>query len=376
MPLKVLVNDQLFEIIGLLFNEEEALVVSSIPLLNGTAKKVAKNMYRPVEEISSIFEDLTERGLIFSYGEGEDKKYFVLPIIPGIYELQMWKAPDSEKTRKLVKLYDDYYTQEFSENMIKKQARVFRIIPVEKSINTAEKTSILPSDRIREIINSHDAWSLANYCTCRRQREMLGDGCGKPLDVCMQFGNAARYMDRQGYGRLVSREEIMEALDRAEDAGLIHFTDNIEKPYISCNCCACCCISLATLTRFNTPALFCNSQFTVQFDPNKCNSCGKCTKACIAGGVHLYNKKIIFEPWRCIGCGVCVTKCDTYALKLVPRKDNIQVPGSFGELFSHTANEQIGTHDFVNKKIPGYNKIAGKMIQRRLTRMFGGKVKK
>lgn len=370
MPLKVLENDLLYEILRMLFSEEEALVVSNIPLINGTAGKVASKMHRPVEEIELILDRLADRGVIFSYGEGSDKKFFVLPIFPGVYELQMWKAPENENTRRLAKLYDEYYTREFSENMLKRQARVFRIIPIEKSLNPGEKTSIMPSDSIREVIDRHDAWSLANYCACRRQQEMLGKGCGNPMDVCMQFGPAARYIDKHGFGRLVSKEEILDAVDRAEEAGLIHFTDNLEFPYISCNCCACCCVSLATLTRFNTPAMFCNSRFTVLFDSDKCTACGKCAKACISGALHLYNKKIIFEPWRCIGCGACVPKCDQGALKLVPRKENIRVPASFGELFVSVGNEFMGTQKFVDKIMPGYTKAAGNFTQRLLQKMF------
>ncbi len=373
MPLKVLVNDMLFEILQLLFTEEEALVVSNIPFVNGTADKVAKKMHRPVQEIEKILDNMADRGVIFSYGEGADKKYFVLPIFPGVYELQMWKAPDSEKTRRLAKLYDEYYTQEFSENMLQRQARVFRIIPIERSLTPGEKTSILPSDRIREVIDRHDAWGIANYCACRRQQEMLGKGCGKPMDVCMQFGPAARYIDQRGFGHLISKQEALETVDRAEEAGLIHFTDNLELPYISCNCCACCCVSLATLTRFNTPAMFCNSQFTVELDKSKCTACGKCSKACISGALHLYNKKIIFEPWRCIGCGVCVSKCDQNALRLVPRKEKLRVPQTFGELFVHVGNDFMGTQKFIDSKMPGYTKMAGKSMQKMLVRMFGKK---
>ena len=101
MPMKMLINDLLMEILELLFTEEEALVVSHIPNLNSTAAKVASRIKRPLIEVRPLLESMAERGLIFSFGEGEDTKYFVLPVFPGIYEFQMWKAPDSEKTKRL-----------------------------------------------------------------------------------------------------------------------------------------------------------------------------------------------------------------------------------------------------------------------------------
>ncbi len=161
----------------------------------------------------------------------------------------------------------------------------------------------------------------------------------------------------------------MEAVDRAEDAGLIHFTDNIELPNISCNCCACCCVSLASLTRFNTPSMFCNSRYTVEYDADKCNTCGKCTKNCISGALHLYNKKIIFEPWRCIGCGVCVSKCEKNAVKLVLRPDSGRIPKNYGQLIVNVGNELMGTNKFIENRIPGYTTNAGNMLQKLLAKL-------
>ncbi len=369
MPLKVLVNDLLMEILDLLYTEEEALVVSHIPLVNSSAKKVAKKLNRPVAEVRPILDDMVARGLIFCFGDGEARKYLVLPIFPGVFEAQMWISPDSDRTRRLAKLYDDYYTTEFSENMLKRPSRVFRIIPIEQSI-TENKTGVLPSDSIREVIGRHDAWSLANYCACRRQRDMLGDGCDKPMDVCMQFGDAARYIEKHGFGRLVSREEIMEAVDRSEEAGLIHFTDNVENANISCNCCACCCVSLATLTRFNTPAMFTSSRYRVAAEPARCVACEACIKICPAGALRLYDQKLMAEPWRCIGCGNCVSRCQSGALKLVLRPDHAPVPENFGQLFMSLGKEYMGKAASIVPHSPAYDRTVGNLIQKQLKFLF------
>ena len=364
MPTKTLINDVMLEILDLLYTEEEAQVLSHLPLINATAKKVAKATNRPEHEIRPILDSLAKRGLIFAFKEGPGRIYFLVPLMPGLFEAQMWIAPDGEKTLRLAELYQEYLNEEFSRNMLKKPARVFKIVPIQESIPTA-KSSVLPSDNIREVIDRHDAWSLANYCACRRQKEMIGEGCGKPHDVCMQFGDAARYIDKVGFGRLVSKEEILESVDRAEEAGLIHFTDNIELPYISCNCCACCCVSLATLTQFNTPAMFVNSRFVVAHDHGKCVACGKCGKACISGALHVYEKKLILEHWRCIGCGVCVTRCKEDALSLVPRADSRPVPENYAQLFFDIGNEQMGIQKYIDSLAPGYSRFLGNLIQKR-----------
>ncbi len=111
----------------------------------------------------------------------------------------------------------------------------------------------------------------------------------------MSFGAASHYIEKKGFGRMVSKPETLEAVDRAEEAGLVHFCDNVELPVIACNCCACCCVSMANLTHYNTPAMFADSRFMPERDEAKCNACGACAKHCFSGAFHMYDKKVIFE---------------------------------------------------------------------------------
>jgi Fe-S-cluster-containing hydrogenase component 2 len=366
-PLKNLATDVFYEILELLFNEEEAAVVADMPRAPATADKVAARLRRPADEIRPILDRLADRAVIFSYGDGHARKYFVFPIFPGVYEMQFWKRPDSEETVRLARLYDELYDQEFAENLMKRPSRVFRIMPSEGSLPVG-KTGVLPGDSLREVIERHDAWSLANYCACRRQRTMLGDGCDKPQDVCMQFGAAAHYIEKKGFGRMVSKPEILEALDRAEDAGLVHFVDNVELPVIACNCCACCCVSLANLTRFNTPAMFTESRFVPEHTEAKCNACGSCAKNCFTGAFHLYDKKLVFEQWRCIGCGVCVSKCRQGALVMKAKPDTLPVPENYGQMFVDVGNEWMGVGRPGDPRALRINRTFGNLMQKIMRR--------
>lgn len=366
-PLKNLASDVFYEILDILFTEEEAAVVSDMPRFPATAEKIAARLKRPAGEVGPILKRLADRAVIFSYGEGDARKYFVFPIFPGVYEMQFWKRPDSDETLRLAKLYDELYDREFAENLMKRPSRVFRIMPSEGSL-PVEKTGVLPSDSLREVIEHHDAWSLANYCACRRQRSMLGDGCDKPQDVCMQFGPAARYIEKKGFGRMVSKAEIIEALDRAEEAGLIHFVDNVELPVIACNCCACCCVSLANLTRFNTPAMFTESRFLPERTDRECTACGACAGYCISGALHLYNDKLMFERWRCIGCGICVSKCRHGALRLVPRPDSLPVPENYGQMLVDVGNEWTGAGRPGDTRALKVNRAVGNLMQKLMRR--------
>jgi ferredoxin len=366
-PLRTVINDLLLEMLTLLFTEEEALLVSAMPARRSTAAKIAEAANRPEAEVAPILDNLSSRGLLFSFDGDEARTYLLLPLMPGIFEAVMCVAPDTEKTRRFAELFHDYYSPEYLNHMLKGPARMFKIIPIEESITN--RSGVLPSDQIREAIDRHDAWSLAHFCACRRQKELLDRGCNKPKDVCMQFGVAARYVDSVGLGRLVSKEEILAAVDRAEEAGLVHFTDNIELPNISCNCCACCCVAMQALNSFNTPAMFTNSRYIARLDQEACNACGDCAEACHVGALQVYENRLIAEPARCIGCGVCVSKCGVDALELVLRPDNRPMPENYGQMILDIATETMGIQRYTDAVGPAFSKMLGGLVQKGLRRL-------
>jgi hypothetical protein len=81
-------------------------------------------------------------------------------------------------------------------------------------------------DQVQTFIDKYDTISVAN-CFCRHAADLRGeDTHGLPADVCMQFGMMAQYaVDRLG-ARRVSKTEAREVLERAEEAGLIHMSQN------------------------------------------------------------------------------------------------------------------------------------------------------
>ena len=360
LGIRALLNDKYFEILTLLFTEEEAEILSKTPIAPATAEKIAKRAGRPVEQVRAVLDNVVKKGLITGGDRDGVIKYMVLPFMPGLFEWYTVMGPDDEMKKRFAELYEVYHNADFARNFSKRPISIARVIPMNKSIpNTI---GVLPSDSFRAAVDRHDFWAVAD-CACRKQNSLIGTACDKPMEVCMQFGNAARGSAGSGFSREVSREEIFDIIDMAEDAGLVHVTDNVEFPHVSCNCCGCCCDAIASINKHHTNPAFVNSRFMVQHNRELCKGCGKCTKACPVGTIHVYNKKLIFEPWRCIGCGACVNKCQQNALSLTLREDSQKIPQNYGQMIVNGLTELIGINRPVTQFAPRFIQKVGDWIQ-------------
>ena len=79
------------------------------------------------------------------------------------------------------------------------------------------------------------------HCPCRHYANLLGNGCGRPVEACFAFDDVADHMVEYERAREVSKQEAMKILRHCEEEGLVHqmFLDR-EHPNDAnamCNCC-------------------------------------------------------------------------------------------------------------------------------------------
>ena len=60
-----------------------------------------------------------------------------------------------------------------------------------KTLKGDEINHFIPADQAEEIIKSQSIISVAE-CICRKEHEMMGQGCNHPKEVCMAFGKPLR----------------------------------------------------------------------------------------------------------------------------------------------------------------------------------------
>lgn len=336
--LPVLECKEFFALLQELFTPEEAELAAKMPLGPVTVEAFAGEIVgSDTEKVENIFEALADKGIVFTTEKEGVRVYTLMQILPGIFEMQFMKGEVSERARKLARLFDDYFA--VAGEMMKRQVKpaprgtagfpFARVITIEQEIPT--DVEVHPYDKVSTYID--DAEHIAvSVCYCRHHGELLNDPCDKPKDVCMTFGPQAKYVAERGFGRLISKEEAKQVLDRSEQAGLIHCSSNTGG-YVSfiCNCCQCHCGIIRSIKSGIIP-MGAVSSFVVMVDEDECSGCGLCVDRCQMEALSLNGDSVVRKAERCIGCGLCISVCPTAALKLELRKGALVPPQNQREL--------------------------------------------
>jgi Pyruvate/2-oxoacid:ferredoxin oxidoreductase delta subunit len=317
---------QFYAMARVLFTEEEAAVSNAMPRGFNTAGAIAEAMGRTAEEVAPVLESMADKGLC-SAGELQGTRFYGgPPFVPGIFEFQFLRGTNTERDRRLARLIRDYKEAfDAREGPPRITFPGERVIPVDRVIK-AENT-VHTYHQVASYIDRYEPLAVGT-CFCRHQARLIDedDHCGKPDDVCMQFGAGAQFVIDRGMGRKVTKEEALEILKKSEEAGLVHATVNRQEIDFLCNCCPCHCMILKTALAQPRPGLALNSGFMPVWDTDLCTACETCIDRCPTSAVSMGAEDVPeVNPDRCIGCGVCATGCPEEAIRLEERP-GIPVP--------------------------------------------------
>ena len=341
-----------------LFTPEDAEFAMHLTLIPEEPRVIARRAKIPVNEAARRLEEIEKKGLIMGiHRENKSPLYMASHFAVGVWEGQVNKL-DPE----LIQNFEEYLDT-FMEHGFWGGTPQMRTIPVNKSI--AIQNVVMPYERAEELVHSQKAFAVSN-CICRQEKHVIGKGCNKPEESCLQFGWAADSVVRNGRGRAISMEEALAILQRAEEVGLVLQPNNAKDPVFICTCCGCCCGVLRSLKRYPEPASMVVSSFWASLNSDTCKGCGLCTKRCQMEALHLDNKKSVLDVNRCIGCGLCVSTCPTHSLSLV-RKPKAKQP--------YVPKDIIKTSIRVGQargKL-GMSKLIGMQVRSKLDRLLASK---
>ena len=326
-PIGLVDSDKLREILALLFDEREAFVASRFPLEEATLSELVRLTKIQMEELLPLLERMADKGLVMDMPYGGEVYYLLLPGLIGFFEFTFMKNRTDLPLERLALLMREYLEESQAGEFFGSKTPLTRSLLYEEHIPvTSEVTSY---DRARDIIREA-GFGAVGMCYCRHKKEHLNESCdkGAPVDgICISLGSAARFMARRGFAEEKSVDELLAVLDTARGLNLTHITDNIRhKPSFICNCCSCCCELLAGVQMgYHTGVA--KTGFRAVIDPERCNGCGACFRACNVAAITLPNSLTAEQKNDrcagvdnniCLGCGACISTCRRDALTMIP----------------------------------------------------------
>jgi len=315
------------EILRILFTPEEAALAVHLTLFPRPLDTIAPAAGISEEEAGRLLEGMTAKAVILSREKNGKRSYSLLPTIPGLFEFPLMKGSGTPMHDRLSRLWDEYHREVLGGTFSGNPTPIARVIPVGKSVEAV--TRIHPYEEVARLIHAVDFIALAP-CACRLSIK----ACDKPVEVCFIFDGHGRFLVQRGFARQISRDEALKTLDKAEEAGLVHTSNNsADKPSFICNCCSCCCTILTCRTQLDLPNAFATSAFEAKVIPDDCTGCGICSdERCPVQAISVSEDIAQVDREKCIGCGLCVSTCPTSAISLSRRETPPEIIPTMQEL--------------------------------------------
>ncbi len=321
------------KILKRLFTPEEAEAALALGFAPVTAADIAGKLGRNASEVEDLCYRMSKKGLITRLGK-KPYRYMAAHFIAGIWEYHV-----NDLDEELIRDVDAYIPQIWEKNWAKQDTQQLRVIPISKTIPV--ETNVMPYEEAESIIASQSAIAVAP-CICRKEQQMIGHGCGKPLATCLALGANAVFYAHNGIGRSISQEEALAILNQGIEAGLVLQPSNSQNPFVICMCCGCCCLVLKNLNKMVEPARVANTNYHAAVDTENCAGCSTCEDICQMEAIKVEEDSAVVNLSRCIGCGLCVTRCEFGAVRLVEKEKSArhEVPANTVEQYKRIARER------------------------------------
>jgi Pyruvate/2-oxoacid:ferredoxin oxidoreductase delta subunit len=316
-----------------LFTPEEAAIAPGLVMKMEPASVIANRLNMKESELAPILETMSKKGLILRSTKNGVQAYMAAQFIIGIWE---YHVNDLDET--LIRDVNEYIPHLMKKSWLKQKTKQMRIIPISQSI-TAEM-NIMPYEKAEDIIKAQSKIVVAP-CICRKEHEMIGKGCKRPMETCLVLGGGAFYYEENGLGRDISQQEALDILHKGIEAGLVLQPGNSKKPMVICMCCGCCCQILKNLNQLDEPAKAVCSNYYAVVNEENCTACEICKERCQMNAITI-DEIAHVNSARCIGCGLCVNTCEFGAMQLVEKDSSEKYvpPDNMARTYMNLAKER------------------------------------
>ena len=318
----------LYELLKIMFTDEEAQLCSAMPLTYFSLSEIAKIWEKPEEEAENNLKTLASKGLVY-YFEGDNgiKTFLLAPPILGFFEFSLMRTDGEFDRKRLSELYYHYINLEegFLRQIASINPPIARAFVQEGAIKDIT-SEVLSYEKTSEGINGATCITVGT-CFCRHKMEHMGLACDNPQDVCLTFNDVAKYLASQGIAREISKSEAHDILNRCIEKGLVQIGDNTRNELnIICNCCGCCCDLLLAYKRLGSTSLINPTNYLAAIEKDVCSGCGTCAEKCPVNAIAVIDDRAQVSKEVCLGCGVCTRFCPSSACTMETRPKMVFVP--------------------------------------------------
>jgi Pyruvate/2-oxoacid:ferredoxin oxidoreductase delta subunit len=314
------------KILQKIFSPEEAEMALQIKPIPETVEVIAERLGKPVPDMQAILDDMAKKGQIGAFKMFDQQLFMFFPFAIGIYEFQL-----NRMDKDLAHMVEEY-APNLAKSLGGAAPALTRVVPVSTEI----KADLLVHryEDVRRLIGEAKSYQLLE-CICRKERALEGRPCKHSSEVCLGISPEEGAFEKYPLGKVISKEEALRVIDKAEDEGLVHCTYNVQEGQMFiCNCCDCCCGILRGVKEFKAPHMLAKSHFIAAIDQETCVQCGVCAdERCPMEAI--VEKEGVYEVLadRCIGCGVCAPTCPEEAITLVrkPETEHEEPPANLIE---------------------------------------------
>ncbi|SEL94489.1 4Fe-4S binding domain-containing protein [Syntrophus gentianae] len=341
-------SNTLYELLKILFTDEEARLCSVMPLTYFSLGDIAKIWGKTEEESEKIIQNLAGKGLVYCYGDAGGKTFLLSPAVLGFFEFSLMRTDGKFDRKRLSELYYQYNNVEG--DFIRQFASIYppmtRIFVQEDAISDIQ-SEVLSYERASAGIEQA-SFITVGTCFCRHKMEHMGLACDNPQDVCLTFNNVAKDLASQGIAREISKSEAHAILNLCIEKGLVQIGDNTrDELVIICNCCGCCCDILLAYKRYGSTSLINPTNYIASIEKEACSGCGVCAERCPVDAISVEEDKAVVNRKICLGCGVCTRFCPVEACKLETRPEKVFVPANTFEKVAIQSIDQGKTGNFL-----------------------------
>ena len=333
-PLGAPESETFIEILKCYFDPDEARLAAAMTFEPEPEEVIARRAGVSLDEAAPILTKMAGRFFVRGFRRPDGVRTFRLPIMVaglGLFEVPFLMRESSVDLEHLADLWDKYYLEGHGREVHGSGISLVRALPTVRSV----KESVLAHEDALQAVKNATMLTL-NPCACRVAHRR----CDDPVEICIGLSwsvpgglePGTPILDHHHAatiaGRVASADEVVDALQRAEELGLVHISMNFkDDPWFICNCCRHACGLLRGVTELGITHAVAPSSFWMIIDEDMCSSCELCVERCPVGAISMQEDGVAqVTHEKCLGCGVCEVVCSQGAMSLQKRDDLIFNP--------------------------------------------------